>query len=302
MLCNDRCKLSISFPEGGELQATEALTLSFGTDGMLELGATGTVNTNPQPADTDYSNGGTLLLNKGDSISFDVNGSIVLGEGGNIDYSAMRVNSSGQLSVKAVGGSETLLIENLELGTDLVVILEAAVIRVEGELTLPSNVTFNADLINVGILNLSSAGIPNFSTVASDCNSASTDAGVVLSSGTSSTIDLTVGCAQTVSIQNITGGSFNFADIDLTPIDLSGGITANSGVLVLEEGNVITVTPGTLVLDEPLEQENSAGLLSLSALWLLLLLGLVRNHLCLREPIPAQKRAAAVNDILSQNG
>jgi len=280
MLCDDSCELSISFPEGGELQATEALTLSFGTGGVLEPGATGTLNTNPQPADTDYSNGGTLLLNQGDSISFDVNGSMLLGEGGNIDYSAMRVNSSGQLSLKAVGGSETLHIEKLELGTDLVAILEAAVIRVEGEFTLSSNVTVNAELINFGILNFSSASILNLSSGASGCNSSSANAGVVLSSGSTPGL---VGCTETVSIQNITGGNINFTNTDLTAIT-DGGITASSTTLVLEAGNVIAVTPGTLVLDEPLEQKNSAGLLSLTGLWVLFLLRLVRNYLGLREP------------------
>ena len=265
MLCDNSCDLSISFPDGGEIQATESLTLNFGSAGALELGDTGTVNTNPQPADLDYSSGGTLLLNKGDSISFDVNGSIVLGEGGNIDYSAMRVNSSGQLNVKAVGGSETLVIQNLQLGTDLVVILEAAVIRIVGEFTLTSNVTFNAGSAGLQFI----FGSENLSPVASGCTSTSTDGGLVLSSGASSTLDLTVGCAMVLNTPIITGANISVFDPGQSLI------TSVDGGAVF----IATASPGVLVLDEPpVEQKNAAGLVSLTGFFLLLLLRLLLKH------------------------
>jgi hypothetical protein len=88
-LCDASCELTITFPDGGSIEATEALIITFGIDGTLNLGTTGTVNSNPQPADIDFSAGGSLPFAQGESITFGDNGSITLGAGGNIDYSNM---------------------------------------------------------------------------------------------------------------------------------------------------------------------------------------------------------------------
>lgn len=80
-LCDTSCNLTITFPSGGSIEVTEALMFTFGTGGVLELGATGTINTAVQPDSTDYSAGGTLVLAAGESITFDAGGSLDLGAG-----------------------------------------------------------------------------------------------------------------------------------------------------------------------------------------------------------------------------
>ena len=85
-LCDTSCNLTITFPGGGSIEATEALAFTFGTGGVLDLGATGTINTAVQPSSTDFSTGGTLALAVGESITFDAGGSLDLGTGGAIDF------------------------------------------------------------------------------------------------------------------------------------------------------------------------------------------------------------------------
>jgi hypothetical protein len=89
-LCDASCEFSVTFPEGGGLEAIDELTLTFGTGGELILGTGGTVNTAIQPSSLDYSSGGTLTLSAGESITFGPDGSLDLGTGGNagkVDHS-----------------------------------------------------------------------------------------------------------------------------------------------------------------------------------------------------------------------
>ena len=114
-LCDTSCNLTISFPAGGSIEATEALTFTFGTGGVLDLGATGTINTVVQPASTDFSTGGTLVLAAGESISFDAGGSLDLGTGGNLDYSNIMLTTEGDIDIQSIGGTESILLNSITI-------------------------------------------------------------------------------------------------------------------------------------------------------------------------------------------
>ncbi len=81
-LCDASCEFSASFPQGGFLEETDELTLTFGTGGELILGTGGTVNIAIQLSSLDFSSGGTLFLSDGENITFGPGGSLVLGNGG----------------------------------------------------------------------------------------------------------------------------------------------------------------------------------------------------------------------------
>lgn len=129
-LCDGSCEFIVTFPQGGSIQATEALTLTFGAGGELILGEAGTVNTNPQPNSLDFSANGTLALAAGDSIGFGANGQINLGTGGNIDYSSLTILSDGQARLVAVGATQTVTIDNLVLSGNLSLSIEANTVSV----------------------------------------------------------------------------------------------------------------------------------------------------------------------------
>lgn len=98
-ICSDSCEVEITFPSGGSFTANETVTLTFGINGELKLGTSGTINTTVQPDSTDFSSGGTLTLEAGESISFDSGGQIYLGEYGNLDYSDITIISAGTIDI-----------------------------------------------------------------------------------------------------------------------------------------------------------------------------------------------------------
>jgi hypothetical protein len=107
-LCDESCEFSASFPQGGFLEATDELTLTFGTGGELILGAGGTVNTAIQLSSLDFSSGGTLFLSAGESITFGPGGSLVLGNGGNMDTGSYILSSTGDITIGATGGNQSI--------------------------------------------------------------------------------------------------------------------------------------------------------------------------------------------------
>ena len=104
-LCDSSCDLSITFPDGGSIEAIETFTITFGDGGYINDG----VITTPYPA------GDTITAAVGDFIIFQANGSLDLGVGGNIDYTNIQITSNGVMSLAAVEGAKTVTIQDLTL-------------------------------------------------------------------------------------------------------------------------------------------------------------------------------------------
>lgn len=104
-LCDSSCDLSITFPDGGSIEAVDALTVTFGDGGFVNNGI----------VITGYSTGDVLSLSAGESIDFQGNGSFELGSGGNIDYSDILIISNGAMDLAAVEGNKKVLIYDMTL-------------------------------------------------------------------------------------------------------------------------------------------------------------------------------------------
>jgi len=108
-LCDSSCDLSITFPDGGSIEAVKDIEIEFGTGGYItNNGVT-----------TGYSKGDDLELDSGESIIFGAGGKLVLGEGGNIDHSEMTITSNGVMNLAAVGGKKKVEIRDLNLVGEL---------------------------------------------------------------------------------------------------------------------------------------------------------------------------------------
>ena len=250
-LCDASCELTITFPDGGSLEAVEALTLTFGTSAELALGAAGTINTAVQPANTDYSSGASLVLAKGESITFGSGGYLVLGDGGNIDHLNMTISSSGYASLKAIGGAEAITIETLTLDGGLNITFEANNITINGTLAINTGSTINviADTSTTGTsvctvqdpsATISISSIPAIDTVDS-CNTISDDLGLggVLSVGSVDPNE-TILTGGSIIITPVTG-------IDLAPVVDAGDLTITLSDELLQslpEGTELTVQDG----------------------------------------------------------
>lgn len=225
VLCEASCQLTITFPEGGSIAANEQMILTFGSGGVLDLGATGTINSNPQPISTDYSTGGQLLLAKGEGISFDAGGSLILGAGGNIEYTDMTFASTGGASLSATGGSNpVIVIDNLTISGGLNITLIAGSISVAGNLTVTSgsalNLVADTGASTASICSLQDAG------------------GVVLSSG-AGTIGTTDSCSTISDNLSLAEGSLSVLTTD------------PNAVLVIDDNVIIqqVIEPGEITLD-----------------------------------------------------
>lgn len=102
-LCDESCEFSVTFPQGGRLEAIDELTLTFGPDGELILGTAGTVNTAIPPLSVDFSSAGTLVLSAGESITFGSGGALVLGTGGYIDGLSYNLYTTGDICIDSSG-------------------------------------------------------------------------------------------------------------------------------------------------------------------------------------------------------
>ncbi len=293
-LCDTSCDIVFIFPDGGSIEAIDTLTIDFGTSGGLELGETGTVNTNPQPISTDFSSGGSLTLNSGDSITFDSNGWIKVGTGGNIVYSSISINTSGDISITAVDGTNSIEIENVTLSGEGHVLLDAATISVTGNLTLEPGGTLSV-IADTGSLETTTYSIQ-------DNNN-----NVTLSTGTliNSTSTLSVVATElNVSPGLITEASLSILNINLDttvinntvgPISFEAITQAilesfDDGIsLPTEDGNSCTMSGGEclsatgqkyVVVDGKLVSEKSgSGVMNpIDLIFLLLLIALVNNY------------------------
>ena len=299
-LCDASCELTITFPDGGAIEATEALTITFGEGGILNLGVTGTVNVNPQPANIDFSAGGTLSLVQGESITFGDNGSITLGVGGNINYSSMLINSTGGAAIKAVGGTGTITIANLVISGGLNITFDAITIVINGSINIEPDGTLNL-IADTGAIEPSVCTIQDSAAgtltltgstpivTASTCN---TIAGVLtLPAGT-----LTVGIIDPNATLTNTGTIVNTGTITQTvsnvgPLQVTTltqeflAALPDGAQFSTEDGNTCTLTAGECVtatgakyvvvdgkLVLPAEGSGMVNLASLSTLFTLLIM------------------------------
>lgn len=151
-ICGSPCFISIGFPEGGSITATDAMEITFGLNGVLDLGEAGTVNIAIQPGSLDFSAGGSLLLSPGESITFGSNGILELGDGGNINANSYSIVASGDLLIFAIGTAvdisgaleaQSLLIDSRTINVD------------DQNLIIANEVTMTGiDVGSVGVVNV----------------------------------------------------------------------------------------------------------------------------------------------------
>jgi hypothetical protein len=103
-LCDSSCELSVSFPDGGSIEAVKDLTITFGDGGYINNGS----------VVTGYSAGDVVTLSAGESIDFQANGEFQLGNG-NIDYSDVLIISNGVMQLAAVDGQSKVYIHDMTL-------------------------------------------------------------------------------------------------------------------------------------------------------------------------------------------
>lgn len=107
-ICGEPCRILIDFPEGGSISAIDAMEITFSTDGVLDLGEAGTINTAIQPGSLDYSAGGSLLLVPGESITFGSNGKLDIGDTGNITSTSYSIVTSGSILILSFASEVTV--------------------------------------------------------------------------------------------------------------------------------------------------------------------------------------------------
>ena len=120
-LCDSSCELTITFPDGGSIEAVESLTVTFGDGGYVNDGV----------VVTGFSEGDTLSLVPEEGIVFQANGSFHLGDGGNIDYSDVVIITNGFMDLAAVQGSEEVLVQNITLLGDAILTISSDFVIVE---------------------------------------------------------------------------------------------------------------------------------------------------------------------------
>ena len=223
------CDFVITFPDGGSIEATQALTITFGAGGALNLGATGTVNTNPQPISLDYSAGGSLVLAPGESITFDDNGSMLLGTGGNIDYTDIVFISTGGANLTAVSGTKSIVIEKIVINGGLNITLNAEIVSNNGSIEI------NASALS--LVSDTAAITPSYCAIASSGSLILTNSTPIV------TTDTCTGIA----------GTFN-----ISPVIITGSTINQNSTLIVSSGTFVltptVVSAGPLQL-QPLTQQ-----------------------------------------------
>ncbi len=229
-LCDAACTLTVDYPDGGSIDAVESLTITFGADGLVDT--IGSV--------TSYLDAETLVLNAGESLTFEAGGSFDIGTEGNIDYTDMTFNG-GIIEIGATGGTETI-----EIPADATLTLSNGV-----------ELNFNSNLNNEGTLAANGGSLislsgnftgTNTGTISIDgATSGGTLSGGTLSGGTLSGGTLTV-----------VGGTLTLPDETLTfngtlSLDTAGLLvyTTHAGELIISEDTIGTAeTPDEIEKNE----------------------------------------------------
>ena len=205
-LCEDQCQLTITFPDGGSIEAVESFSITFGEGGFINYGA----------VVTGYASGQILNIDQGQSLQFDAGGELDLGTAGNIEYSDLSVSSTGIFSVVALGGAERINIYSLTLS----------------DVTL--DLSSNSDLViqTGGALNLNQPhNLVTVGTGSGTVTLTSGSGGVSMSTGTIETGSGTV--VDPGSVTLTTGGA---------EVSISSGSVVDG---VLQESIFLTLTSGS---------------------------------------------------------
>jgi len=242
--CDPSCNLIISFPEGGSINATEALTLTFSPNGVLNLGETGTINSAVQPADTVFSDGGVLSLSAGESIIFDHAGYLELGTEGNISTTYLNITTIGEVSIVATSSIET------------------GSVSTQGKLSIISNgdnalMSF-ADTANITaeyisfILNGDNATIrPGADYYATSGNS------LILGNGEFTTLEVTSSTTQLVEF------------VDNTPLnesnDVSAVLNSDSQISLINTDSFASINSAEIIVINDLQEIPDLSLISISS-------------------------------------
>lgn len=261
LLCSPGCNVTIDFPDGGSIQAIEAMDLIFDINGVIDLGPTGTINTAVQPESLDFSAGGILSLATGESITFDSGGLLSLGEAGNLNTLGFTVDTSGDLIIQGQDGvSTTIFIGNISTTGNLSIIVSSdADILVANDV---SGVCTSNATPEEGVTLSSSLATP-VSNWAINCDSTSP----IFDISGSATFDPTTidsGGILPLPQEELPTGGFEEVEILITLPDGSNCvITGNQ--CVADDGTVYQLVDGEWV---EVGNSGSFGVLMLLALWM----------------------------------
>ena len=242
-LCDTSCNLTITFPTGGSIEATETLTFTFGTGGVLDLGTTGTINTAVQPSSTDFSTGGTLALAAGESITFDAGGSLDLGTGGAFDFTSIAVTTDGVFDLQIDSVAETVYVGGITInGTGTLKI------TVTG-----SNLELGSIAVDGGDVVITSTGIisqSGGSFTTDPCSTSSISSSFTISSGNIGTIDPTISTTCLANIPTIDPAFFPDPYVDGDEVTFPDGSSCivNNGQCITDTGVIYTVYGSFMVI------------------------------------------------------
>ncbi|MDH5711048.1 MAG: hypothetical protein OEZ15_05230 [Gammaproteobacteria bacterium] len=268
-LCDTSCNLTISFPTGGSIEATEALTLTFGTDGVLDLGATGTINTAVQPSSTDFSAGGTLALAVGESITFDVGGSLDLGTGGNFDYTNITIMTDGLIEVVAVGGDETIFLGSLTISGIATVNVSGIDITIDYLSAVDATITLNA-----------TGSIVDNTNTQNTCTT-SASSGMTIISGVSDPV---------------------LVDADLCTVPDSSGTMVISGTTISSSGSIAVTGPTTISNTTPLVTDVTLSTVSSTVNTAQVTVSLIDNStVATLDPVQTTETSEVTTDVVLVN-
>lgn len=175
-LCDASCALTITFPDGGAIIADQEMTITFGDGALIDTAATQTA----------YVMGNTYSLNSGESLLFGANGSFDIGDSGNVDYTELTIQTNGEMTIAAHGGSESIYIrddQTLNIEGNLTFIFNSSLVlggelKGEGNATLnfqSSEGTISSQLLTGTDITLSSSTNSNLTINASNINTLSSD-------------------------------------------------------------------------------------------------------------------------------
>lgn len=244
-MCDSACSMTVTFPSGGSITATDTTIITFGLDGVLDLGDAGTINTATQAESIDYSSGGELSLASGESITFGSNGVLDLGGEGNINSTNYSIVTTGSINISGTG--DITIIGNLNISEDLTV----SGVSLNGQ-----NLVIKAD-VTVG------------SNIVLDANVSLTGAGTLTSDFT--------GTLETIELSN-SSVEINPEINPLTDLTLLDGLS-----LIASDGSSCTVSANECITDDGIiyvlnekgelvkeEEESGSGSINLISLFLLM--------------------------------
>ncbi len=253
-LCDESCGLTITFPNGGSIEAVEPLTFTFGEAGVINDGM----------VVTGYSAGDTLSLAAGESMAFQSGGFLDSGVEGNLEYTNISITDS-SVEIVAIGGAEMIFIYQMTLAgggqfnfNSNVTVVESGVLSL---LDVNTDVVFNLSdgtvFNNYGVLNISGnltvsgQGTLWNDTVnwsdPDDCNMATSDSTITVTGGSVAVLS-NISCGGDITLSNSVilspsgGGNIEFPPNTLT----------NVGVIELIGASPVIILADLTELAEPI--------------------------------------------------